>query len=712
LALSLGSLAQATSISTTLTVSATGSLSGTTITATGTATMANVYSGSGTFTGSLSLGGINSSGTAVVGSFTIAPSTGGTLTGALTIPVSLFEELLEGTTASGTGSATVTGGTGAYAGYTGSFPTLAGTGSAAANGGFSINLTGAGTINTSGATTPTPTITAVQDAAANTPTVAEGSIFIVKGTNLSASGFNELSPPYPTSSAGIQIAFTPASGGTPTLAYLIYSYNENGTNQLAAILPSTVAAGNYNVTVTNNNGVVTAPFPTTVVQHKPTLFTQDTSGSGLVVIQNYVSASELDINRFTTGTVNQTTISPAKPGQTLIAWGTGLGPITTPDNVGSTFNFLPTLNVQVIVGGITITPTFAGLSGYPGEDQINFVLPASIPTGCTVSFQVSVNGVLSNATFLSIAPGASTNACVAPGLTTSQLQSLDNGGTLTGGAFDLTQISLGLVESGASITEKVAGISGAFSQVTGFQLASSAVVTFQPGVCQVVQSSTATSSQSPVITSSGATFLDAGAISLTGPSGSNITNAPLTETSATYNLIISEIATGLPAGVTLPGIPNASIVAGTYTLKGAGGTAVGPFTASITLGTPLTITGGLPSTVNRGAGLTLNWTGGNSTDTVEIFGSSGTGSGTTSFACITTAGPGTFTVPASILDQLPAVTAAAISAGTGSGYLGVFSGPSPASNNGLFTAPLTAGGSITNGIFLALLGAEGSAAYQ
>ena len=36
-------------------------------------------------------------------------------------------------------------------------------------------------------------------------------------------------------------------GGTATNAYLVYLYNQSGVNQLAAILPSTLAAGNYNV---------------------------------------------------------------------------------------------------------------------------------------------------------------------------------------------------------------------------------------------------------------------------------------------------------------------------------------------------------------------------------------------------------------------------------------------------------------------------------
>src|SRR5580692_5339804 len=267
LALSLGTMAQAATISTTLTVNGTAALSSSAVTVTGTATLPNVFSGNGTFSGTVPISSLG--GTTATGTFTITAS-GGTLSGTLSLPVTLLEALLSGSTTSGTGSAAITGGSGSYTGYSGSFPSVSGSGGIGA-GGITVNLTGAGTINTTGGTTttPTPTITAVLDAASNTANIAEGSIFIVKGTSLSASGFTQLSLPYPPSSSGVQIAFTPASGGTATNAYIVYLYNESGTNQLAAILPSTLAAGNYNVTVTN--GTVGAPFAVTVAQHKPTL---------------------------------------------------------------------------------------------------------------------------------------------------------------------------------------------------------------------------------------------------------------------------------------------------------------------------------------------------------------------------------------------------------------------------------------------------------
>src|SRR5450759_2159272 len=112
LALLVGAAAPAATISTTLTVNASGSFGLSGIAATGTASLTNI--GSGTFSGSVPLtpdstGNFNAP-------FTITLTGGaGTITGKLKIP----PEVLTG---SGNGYATITGGTGTYAGATGSFP--------------------------------------------------------------------------------------------------------------------------------------------------------------------------------------------------------------------------------------------------------------------------------------------------------------------------------------------------------------------------------------------------------------------------------------------------------------------------------------------------------------------------------------------------------------------------------------------------------------
>src|ERR1019366_3225751 len=327
LTLSLALLAcagvQAATVSSNFTLTGTATLSAAGFVMAGQATLTNV--GSGTFASTIPLSGITS--TTVTAPFTIT-LTGGTLTGTYSEPVAIL------TGASGNASATITGGTGSFAGYTGSFPTLAGSSSGGPTT-YSFSFSGAGTVNTTGGgtTTPTPTITAVQDAASNTPNIAQGSIFVVKGTNLAPAPTISFAPPRPTVSSGVKITFTPVAGGTGTDAYLVYLYNQSGATPLAGILPSTVAPGNYNVTVTN--GTVSAPFFAQVVASKIALFTQDQSGTGLAIVQNYISASQVDLNRLTTGVVNGSTISPAKPGQTLIAWGTGLGAYATGDNTAS-----------------------------------------------------------------------------------------------------------------------------------------------------------------------------------------------------------------------------------------------------------------------------------------------------------------------------------------------------------------------------------------
>lgn len=552
-----------------------------------------------------------------------------------------------------------------------------------------------------GSASTKPTITAVLDAGRYTPNIAQGSVFVVQGSGLSASGYVTTSFPLPPSYDNVEITFTPFSGGNGVQAYLIYLYNEtdpsgNNINQLAAILPSTVSPGVYEVTVTNS-GAMSVPFVATVVATKPALITQDSSGEGLVVAQNYVSSAELDVNRFTTGSVDGAIISPAHPGQTLIAYLTGMGPISAPDDVGAPAGNLVTggTNVQVYVGGMAIAPFYAGRTpGSAGLDQIDFTLPPNVPTGCTVVFQISENGVLSQADFISIAPTATASACVEAGYTTSQLQNLDNGGVVYSGSFSLGTATI----AGAST---YAGF-GQFNEFTGYELAaavSPTIATIGPVACAVTQIQP---NQIATVAPGFGAALDAGTVTLTGPGSSNITNQAFLEGSDVYNLPF------------LSG--KGSLTAGTYTLTGSGGASVGPFSATVTLGAPFNITGGLPAEVNRGSGLTLSWTGGNSSDVVVISGTAATGSGANqtgaSFLCFTTAGQGTFTVPASILGQLPAVTALQIAAQTATGTLSVTTRVSPTSGDGLFTAPLTGGGSISNAGFVGTTSTSGSAAYQ
>jgi uncharacterized protein (TIGR03437 family) len=693
---------------TTITVNGTLSLVG--FSFSGTAALSGGITGSGSIAIPALTAGASG---AFTGPFTITLS-GGTLTGTVSVPSSIL-------TGSGNISLTVSGGTGSYTGASGTFASLTGT---AAFSGTSVtltNYTGSGTITLGGGgggpTANTPVITAVLDAASYTKSIAQGSIFVVKGSNLSPSGLTQFSFPLPTTSGtatgNVKITFTPTAGGAGTDAYLVYLYNQSNVNQLAAILPSALATGNYNVTVTNN-GTASATFAATVVQRKARIITQDSTGTGLAVVQNFVSQTQLDVDRFTTQTISGITVSPSKPGQVLIAWLTGMGPVTGGDNTASPgFDFSANgVDVQVLVGGTSIKPLYAGRApGLAGADQINFVLPANVTTACTVPLQVSVNGQLSDTTFIAIAPSTSATACVDPNFTAAQLTSLDQGGSYNVGAFTLSQIAESVPQVG---NVKLNSIGGSFTRITGFQLSSAGrLQTVATNACQVYH---IVGSQNQLGAVVSPTNLDAGTITLTGPSGSNLTSGVALNKDAStkaYSLSLGFEGAGLPP---IPGQISATLVAGKYSLHGAGGPDVGVFDTSVTLGSPLTITGGLPSTVVRANGLPLAWSGGNSSDIVQIFGYAGTTSGSGAnitvdaweFICTTTAGTGGFTVPSSILNQLPAITAAQISAGTGTGALEVLSTATP----GTFKAPLTAGGTTDAGYFSAFLGQGTTPAYQ
>src|ERR1035441_533453 len=66
---------------------------------------------------------------------------------------------------------------------------------------------------------------------------------------------------------------------------------------------------------------------------------------------------------------------PAKPGDTVLLFGTGFGPTTPPSPIGQLINPAPLANpVTVRIGGVVAITQFAGIVS-PGEYQFNIVVP-------------------------------------------------------------------------------------------------------------------------------------------------------------------------------------------------------------------------------------------------------------------------------------------------------------------------------------------------
>ena len=568
---------------------------------------------------------------------------------------------------------------------------------------------------------PSPTISGIPagvvDAASYTSNVAQGAVFVVRGSYLCPDGTTQAAT-YPLTATlnGVSIAFTPATGGASASTYIMSTYGNNGTSQVAALLPSTVAPGTYKVTVTNG-GVTSAPVSVNVVARKFRLFTADSSGSGAAALQTVDAGGAYHYNRFTTQTLSGNSISPAHAGDFVVAYGTGLGPIQIPDqSPPGVLDLNSQANIQVLIDGAAIAPLYAGRSpDYPGVDQINFQLPDGVATGCLATIQVSVDGKLSNAANISIGPAGSDVCSPAP-VSRGLLSRLDQGGSLTMGNFWLTQLTPAPAQPLAGGIGNVnESAFGGFVKYSGSQLASAAAFLNPAGMCRA---SHIMGDSGQLVFGPVATHLDAGQLTLAGP---GLASGKFTASgNGTYLLTLGSagasnaplyLPLGFPSFNTAP-----TLTAGAYQLTGSGGADVGNFSASLTIGQPVAIQGGLPLSIDRGSDLVLSWSGGNPGDVVSVTGISGTVIGGTaaaplydagSLTCTAMASTGSITIPSALLMQLPPTPTQ-----SGIGYLSVTSGPQPVSGDGLFTAPLKAGGALDSGFFLGALGTFGTANYR
>lgn len=504
----------------------------------------------------------------------------------------------------------------------------------------------------------TPSITAVQDAGGYTNDIAQGSVFVVKGTGLSVAGFVQATPPtYPTTAGlnNVRITLTAVSGGAVVNAYMVYTYNLSGINQLSAVVPSNAALGAYDVRVINN-GVTSAAFRTNVVARKPGIVTADGSGSGIAQATIGADFGAL-IRTSNTGKIGTFNTRPVYPGERVDFWGTGLGADLASDTGGFSGDQTAAGSIRVVLNGVDITPAYAGRSpGYPGLDQIAVVIPSNVVLDCTVSVQIRAGGVVSNtATIATAAQGAQQCTPVNNGgggggggssinPTQSEVDSWFSSGSFRSGSINLSKDTAIAADTfGTSFTTTTtSAFSGSFSRISGLDLRNllNSYVAPTVGQCQVIPYG-----QLYPYTNLTVTSLDAGAsLTSVGPNGTAVAARSTTAG------IISYDAGNLSANY---------VGAGRYSITGPGGANVGPFSATLDIGTPLVWTNtDAAKTVTRSSGLTVNWTGGTSGSIVSIVGVSFTINGSTptgsTFICLANRSAGTFTIPANILTQLPA----------------------------------------------------------
>ncbi|MEP7366104.1 MAG: hypothetical protein ABI972_22830 [Acidobacteriota bacterium] len=517
--------------------------------------------------------------------------------------------------------------------------------------------------------------------------LAPDTVFVIFGSGMGPGSIVLGSAPdYATMLAGTSVSFTPAAGGAPVAARMVYAV----AGQVAGLLPSSITPGAYAVRVTYN-GAASAPQNVTVVARSFGIATVNSAGSGPAQATIGDVNNGLSLVRFTTGSVSfngyDWKLTPSHGGDTLVFWGTGGGADAANDTGGTSGDQSKAGGFSVNLGGRTITPLYAGASaGYPGLWQLNFTIPADIAPDCYTPAAVTAGGETSNLVTIAIAAAGQT-ACTDPNLSAATLAKLDSGGEIIGGAFGLVHSDN--VSGTVSTTQEFAN--GAIYRWTASQWATGAPLRPALGQCGVYDRIVTNGIDASV---GPAGELDAGArLPLSGP---NLTLGAAMVRSVTggfgpyYQLNLT--TTSYAAG-------------GTYMLSGPGGAEVGPWAAvSTRMPDSFSLTNlSAIGPVDHTKALTLNWTGAGfdhlliDVDSSVLLGAGRTRSVT--ITCDAPAAPGSFTIPAGLMNVLPA---------SAIGAMGVYAQPNP----GLFKADLTAGGQIDFGSVAAERGVSKSFAVQ
>ena len=496
--------------------------------------------------------------------------------------------------------------------------------------------------------------------------IAQGAIFSIFGDSLGPDtaefGFNY---PLPTATPVGKVSVNVTVTGTTTQAIILYS----GKNQINAVLPSSTPVGTGTITVTYN-GQTSATAPIEVVKSNFGTFSVNSACSGQGIV-TYADYSLVTVSK------------AANPGETLILWGTGLGPVAGNEAGGAIPGDQPGIPAEVYVGPVTAALTYRGRSGCcAGLDQIGFVVPPNVE-GCSVPIAVKIGDKVSNFTTFSVAKTGRTCTDAATGLTTADFSKIFGKDTGSIGSVNLsrtTTISPALLGQPASTTVADNGVAS-FSRFTfpaGTSFNSSIFSSVSFGACTVTTFSGNVVNPFPGLTLVG---LDAGpSIGVTGPAGSR----SLTPTAAS--------GVGIYTAKLGPGTAGNYLDQGAYTITGPGGASVGSFTAKLNLPQPLVWTNEpAVATVSRAAGQQITWSGGDPTSYVSIDGSNFTLAGTTmtpvgaTFHCQALIADGKFLIPSVVLLSLPSggISVGGISIPTGSLSVGAFSAPTTFTASGL-----------------------------
>jgi uncharacterized protein (TIGR03437 family) len=241
-----------------------------------------------------------------------------------------------------------------------------------------------------GSPSNTPAISSVVNGASFQPGISAGAWVSIFGTNLASTTRSWRSDEIvngklPTQLDGVSVTI---DGKPAAVSYI-------SPTQLNVQVPDVSgAAGTVDVVVTNSMG--TSKGSAAMRNFAPGFFMYDPSN------RKYIAAQHADYSIVgPPGLFSSTNSTPAKPGEVVILYSTGLGPTTPPTPSGQVVSKAAQIQdlsaLAITVGGQTAHIEYAGIT-MAGVWQINVQIPDNLPDGdAVVKAQIGGQSTQSNA---------------------------------------------------------------------------------------------------------------------------------------------------------------------------------------------------------------------------------------------------------------------------------------------------------------------------
>ncbi len=159
--------------------------------------------------------------------------------------------------------------------------------------------------------------------------------------------------------------------------------NQGGQEQINLQVPFELSGESTTQVVVTNNGLISPPVTVAVSAAMPGIFT--VNGKAGAILKSDYSLNNLS--------------NPAHPGDIIIIYATGLGPVSPTVATGTPASTAAqvTIPTSVTIGGLSAKVIYAGLApSFVGLYQINVIVPSNTTSGNAVPVVITTGTSVSN----------------------------------------------------------------------------------------------------------------------------------------------------------------------------------------------------------------------------------------------------------------------------------------------------------------------------